>query len=49
MGLVNRRTRMKRDAAKGQLITYDMVELWEDSLALRLRKEQDGLLGKGLL
>ena len=49
MGLVNCRTRLKRDAAKGQLITCDMVELWEGSLALRLRKEQDGLLGQGLL
>ena len=49
MGLVNGHIKMKQNAAKGQLITYDMVELWEDSLALRLRKEQDGLLGKGLL
>lgn len=36
---------LRRDVAQGEPITWDMVELREDSLALRLRREQDGLAG----
>jgi predicted homoserine dehydrogenase-like protein len=49
IGLVNKKTRMKVDVKKGQLITYDMVELAEDSFILKLRREQDALLAKNLL
>lgn len=49
LGLVNKKTRMKVDAKKGQLITYDMVELAEDSYILKLRREQDALLAAGKL
>lgn len=41
IGLVNKNIKMKKPAKKGELITYDMVELWEDSLVLKLRREQD--------
>jgi predicted homoserine dehydrogenase-like protein len=33
--------RLKRDVAAGQAITYDMVEINEDSFVLKLRKLQD--------
>ncbi|NLD48130.1 MAG: NAD(P)-dependent oxidoreductase [Clostridiaceae bacterium] len=49
IGLVNGKTRLKADVKKGQLITYQMVDLAEDSYILKLRKEQDALLAKGLL
>ena len=49
MGLVNSRTRVKVDIPQGTLITYDMVELAEDSYILQLRREQDKLLAEGKL
>lgn len=49
LGLVNKKTRMKVDVKKGDLITYDMVDLAEDSYILKLRREQDALLAKGAL
>jgi predicted homoserine dehydrogenase-like protein len=49
IGLVNERTRLKVDVKKGQLLTYDMVELDESSFLLSLRRRQDELLSKGLL
>jgi predicted homoserine dehydrogenase-like protein len=33
--------RLRRDVAQGEPITWDLVDLPEDSLALRLRREQD--------
>lgn len=35
---------VRRDVARGEPITWDMVELRENALAVRLRREQDGLL-----
>lgn len=40
-GLVSKRTILKQDVKKGDIITYDMVELDESSLLLELRKLQD--------
>lgn len=34
---------VKRDVAQGEPITWDLVDLRENSLAVRLRREQDGL------
>ncbi|QCX34050.1 NAD(P)-dependent oxidoreductase [Caloramator sp. E03] len=41
VGLVNKNTILKKDVKKGEIITYDMVELREDSLLLQLRRLQD--------
>lgn len=41
LGLVNEKTRLKIDVKKGQIISYDMVELDEDSLVYKLRLLQD--------
>ncbi|MHC1684564.1 MAG: NAD(P)H-dependent oxidoreductase [Clostridiaceae bacterium] len=41
VGLISRETVLKTDVKKGELITYDMVELNEDSLVYQLRKLQD--------
>ncbi|NLB71933.1 MAG: NAD(P)-dependent oxidoreductase [Chloroflexi bacterium] len=49
IGLVNGKTRLKEDVKKGQLITYQMVDLAEDSYILKLRKEQDALQAQGSL
>ncbi len=49
MGLVNKKTKVLVDIPKGTLITYDMVELSEDSFILKLRREQDKLLEEGKL
>ncbi len=49
LGLVNKKTRMKVDVKKGDLITYDMVDLAGDSYILKLRREQDALLAKNAL
>lgn len=43
LGLVSKKTVLKQDVKKGDLITYDMVELDEDSLVVQLRKMQDKL------
>ena len=41
LGLINKNTIIKKDVKKGELITYDMVELDVDSLIVQLRKLQD--------
>ena len=38
-----------KDVKKGELITYDMVELDESSYILQLRRKQDEMLAKGEL
>ena len=43
MGLSNG-ARLKQAVARGQAITYDMVELDEDSFVLKLRRMQDATL-----
>ena len=40
---------MVKDVKKGELITYDMVELDESSYILQLRRKQDEMLAKGEL
>lgn len=45
IGLVNKKTKLKVDVKKGQMITYDMVELDKNSLVYQLRKEQDKMFG----
>lgn len=49
LGLVNKKTKLKADVKAGELITYDMVDLDEDSYILKLRREQDELLAAGKL
>ena len=49
LGLVNKKTKLKTDVKAGELITYDMVDLDEDSYILKLRREQDKLLAAGKL
>ncbi|WP_422445193.1 NAD(P)H-dependent oxidoreductase [Thermoanaerobacterium sp. DL9XJH110] len=44
IGLVNDKVVLKRDVKKGQTITYEMVELDENSLILQLRRMQDRLI-----
>lgn len=41
LGLVNKNTLLKKDVKKGDIITYDMVHLDQDSLIVQLRKLQD--------
>jgi predicted homoserine dehydrogenase-like protein len=41
LGLVNKKTKLLTDVKKGELITYDMVTLDDESLILQLRKLQD--------
>ena len=43
ISLISREARMIKPAKKGQPISYDMVELDEESLLYRLRKEQEDL------
>lgn len=45
-GLVTKKTRMLKPAKKGQLLTRDMVELDQDTLIYKLRKEQDAMYNK---
>lgn len=45
-GLVTKKTRMRKDAKKGQLLTLDMLELDTSTLIYKLRKEQDAMYGK---
>lgn len=49
IGLVNEKTRARVDIKRGQLITWDMVELDQSSFLLELRREQDRLLEEKLL
>ncbi|MBB6217411.1 putative homoserine dehydrogenase-like protein [Anaerosolibacter carboniphilus] len=44
LGLINQKSLLKQDVKKGEIITYDMVALDQDSLILQLRKLQDRLL-----
>lgn len=41
LGLVNKNTVLKQDVKRGEIITYDMVQLDNDSLVVQLRKLQD--------
>lgn len=41
LGLVNGKTKLLKDVKKGELITYDMAALDQDSLVVQLRKLQD--------
>ena len=44
-GLVNHKAVMKRDVKKGELITYDDIELDTTTLIYKLRQEQDKIFG----
>ena len=44
-GLVNNKAVMKRDVKKGELITYDDIELDTSTLIYKLRQEQDKIFG----
>lgn len=41
IGLINKNARARVDIEKGEYITYDMVDLDEDTLLYKLRQEQD--------
>ncbi len=41
LGLVTKKTKMKRNVKKGEILTYDMVDLDTDSLIYQMRKFQD--------
>ncbi|MBE3592409.1 MAG: NAD(P)-dependent oxidoreductase [Thermoanaerobacter sp.] len=45
IGLVNKNTKVKRNIKKDEIITYDDVELDNNSIVVQLRKLQDSLLG----
>jgi predicted homoserine dehydrogenase-like protein len=45
-GLVTKKARMLKDAKRGQLLTFDMVELEQTTLIYKLRKEQDAMYNK---
>ena len=40
---------MKKDVKKGELITYDMIDLDRETLIYKLRKEQDAMYGRNVL
>ena len=44
LGLVNSKVKLKADVKKGETLTYDMVELDEDSLILHLRRLQEKVI-----
>ena len=48
-GLVTNKAVMKRDVKKGELLTYDDVELDKSTLIYQLRKEQDAMYGRNVL
>ena len=48
-GLITNKAVMKKDCKKGDLITYDMVELDKSTLIYQLRKEQDAMYGRFVL
>ena len=48
-GLVTNKAVMKKDVKKGELITYDMIDLDKSTLIYQLRKEQDAMYGKNVL
>jgi len=41
LGLINKNTKLLKDVKKGELVTYDMIELDQNSLIVQLRKLQD--------
>lgn len=41
LGLINKKTKLLKDVKKGELITYDMIDLDQNSLIVQLRKLQD--------
>ena len=41
IALISNNTKLKVDVKKDELITYDMVELEEDELITKLRRQQD--------
>lgn len=43
IALITKKTKLKVDVKKDELITYDMVELEEDHIITKLRKKQDEL------
>ena len=43
IGLVNKKTRVKRDIKKGEFITYDMVDLDKTSYIYKLRQMQEAI------
>jgi len=45
IGLIDEKTVVKRDIKKGELITYDMVELNKDKTIYKLRNLQDETIG----
>ncbi len=48
-GLVTNKAVMKKDVKKGELITYDMIDLDKETLIYKLRKEQDAMYGRNVL
>ena len=48
-GLVTNKAVMKKDVKKGELITYDMIDLDRETLIYKLRKEQDTMYGRNVL
>ncbi len=48
-GLVTKKARMKKDAKKGQMITWDMIDLETDTLVYQIRKKQDEMYGYHIL
>ena len=46
-GLINKKTKMLKDAKKGQLLTLDMVELDTTTQLYKTRKEQDKMYNNG--
>ena len=46
-GLINKKTRMLKDAKKGQLLTLDMVELDTTTQLYQTRKLQDQMYNNG--
>ena len=48
-GLVTNKAVMKKDVKKGELITYDMIDLDRETLIYKLRKEQDAIYGRNVL
>ncbi len=47
--LQQQRNPMQKDVKKGELITYDMIDLDRETLIYKLRKEQDAMYGRNVL
>lgn len=48
-GLVTKNAKMLKDCKKGEMITWDMIELDTNTLIYKLRKEQDAMYGYSVL